>query len=88
MTAWARTLLARVASALPRGGRVIIAEPMARTGRRDPQTAYFAAYFAAMQSGRLRSLPEIQALLREAGFGRHRTLSVTPLATTTTSQRV
>ncbi len=67
----AATLLARVAAALPPGGRVIVAEPLARSGR-DPQTAYFAGYFAAMGSGRLRTRDEVEALLRGAGLERIR----------------
>ena len=66
----ARALLAAVAAALPPGGRVVIAEPMARTSY-DPQTSYFAAYFAAMRSGRLRTPDEIESLLREAGLAIH-----------------
>lgn len=60
-------LLRAVASALPIGGVVVIAEPMARSGR-DPQTGYFAVYFAAMGSGRLRSRRAIADLMREAGL--------------------
>lgn len=63
----ALALLRRVANALPAGGTVVIAEPMARRGL-DPQTVYFAAYFAAMGSGRLRTHDEIADLLRSTGL--------------------
>lgn len=69
-----RLLLRRVADALPEGGTVIVAEPMRGAGR-DSVAAYFAAYFVAMGSGRLRSFREIRALLQESGLkpvGRHR----------------
>lgn len=65
--AQAEDLLARVAAALPSSGRVIVAEPMAVSGR-DPQTVYFAAYFAAMRNGRLRTSAAVTDLLRKAGF--------------------
>ena len=63
----ARALLARVADALAPGATLIVAEPCARTGI-DAQTAYFAAYFAAMGSGRLRSRTELEQLIASAGF--------------------
>ena len=63
----AAALIAAAARAVTPGGRVIVAEPMTRAGR-DPQTAYFAAYFAAMRSGRLRTAAEVKALLRGAGL--------------------
>jgi demethylspheroidene O-methyltransferase len=63
----AAAFLAAVADALPPDGRVVVAEPMAAPGY-DPQTSYFAAYCAAMQSGRLRTSGEIAALLRSAGL--------------------
>ena len=63
----AGALIAAAARAVMPGGRVIVAEPMARAGR-DPQTAYFAAYFAAMRSGRLRTAGEIRTMLRQAGL--------------------
>jgi len=63
----ASAMIARAASALAPGGRVVVAEPMALSGR-DPQTAYFAAYFAAMRSGRLRTPSAIRNLLREASL--------------------
>ena len=63
----AAAMIARGAKALAPGGRLVIAEPMAQRGR-DPQTAYFAAYFAAMRSGRLRTPVALRHLLRNAGL--------------------
>lgn len=64
-----RALLANVYRALPPGGRLIVAEPMAGGAR--PEAAgdlYFAFYTMAMGSGRARSAAEIGALCAEAGF--------------------
>lgn len=62
-------LLARMADALPPGGRIVVAEPM--SGGRRPSRfvdAYFAFYTMAMRTGRVRTPSEIARLLREAGF--------------------
>ena len=62
-------LLARVAAALPPGGRVVVAEPM--SGGKRPSwfgDAYFAFYTMAMRTGRVRSPAEIARLLAEAGL--------------------
>lgn len=62
-------LLASVFEALPRGGRLIISEPMSGGARPDRVTdVYFAIYTMAMQTGRTRSADEISALLAGAGF--------------------
>jgi demethylspheroidene O-methyltransferase len=64
-------LLAAVHAALPKGGRLIVSEPM--TGTDAPERAgdaYFALYCMAMRTGRARSADEIAAHLRTAGFGR------------------
>ncbi|MBC7181517.1 MAG: methyltransferase domain-containing protein, partial [Roseovarius sp.] len=64
-----RTLLSNVYRALPPGGRLIVAEPMA--GGAQPEAAgdlYFAFYTLAMGAGRARSAAEIGALCGEAGF--------------------
>ncbi len=64
-----RTLLRAVRAALPPGGKVVVAEPMA--GVRGAETvgaAYFSLYLLAMGQGRPRSPAEYRALLREAGF--------------------
>lgn len=64
-----RALLRAVREALPPGGTVVVAEPMA--GVRGAETvgaAYFSLYLLAMGQGRPRSPAEYRALLREAGF--------------------
>ena len=64
-----RDLLAKVYTALPAGGRLIISEPM--TGGvvpHGPGNAYFAFYCMAMQTGRARSAEEIAQLCTDAGF--------------------
>ena len=68
-----RALLARVREALPRGGRVIIAEPFA--GARGTEVVgdvYFGYYLWAMGRGRARRADELRALLTDAGFRRVR----------------
>ncbi|KGM86892.1 hydroxyneurosporene-O-methyltransferase [Roseovarius mucosus DSM 17069] len=62
-------LLAKVHAALPAGGRLIVAEPMAGGAR--PERAgdvYFAFYTMAMGTGRARSAARIAAMCRRAGF--------------------
>lgn len=62
-------LLREVHNALPKGGRVIVAEPMSGGDSADPITdVYFALYTLAMQTGRTRSADEIAAMLADAGF--------------------
>jgi demethylspheroidene O-methyltransferase len=64
-----RSLLARVHAALPPGGTVLVAEPMAGTAGAEPMgDAYFGFYLLAMGSGRPRSREELSTLLAEAGF--------------------
>ena len=68
-----RRLLARVREALPPGGTLILAEPMAETpGMARVGDAYFNFYIMAMTHGRPRSAGRLAELLREAGFGRIR----------------
>ncbi len=63
------TLLANVLQALPPGGTVLIAEPLANTpGAETVGAAYFAFYFLAMGQGRARTQAELTQLLRRAGF--------------------
>jgi demethylspheroidene O-methyltransferase len=65
----ALALLRAAHAALPPGGRVLIAEPMAATpGAEAMGDAYFGWYLMAMRSGRPRSAAEITALLAQAGF--------------------
>lgn len=66
-----RALLAKVYDSLPKGGRLIVSEPMGGGVRPDRAgDVYFALYTLAMQTGRARSAAEISDLLQEAGFDR------------------
>ncbi|WP_234035027.1 methyltransferase [Aurantiacibacter sediminis] len=66
-------LLTAIRKALPPGGRLLIAEPMADTrGAKGMGDAYFGLYLWAMNSGRPRSAEEIMAMLSAAGFSRSR----------------
>jgi demethylspheroidene O-methyltransferase len=70
-----RHLLRAAREALPRGGELLIAEPMAATGGAEAMgDAYFGLYLLAMGSGRPRSVERLVELLAEAGFGRARAL--------------
>lgn len=72
----ALALLRKVHSALPSGGKLLIAEPMAKSrGAEASGDAYFGFYLLAMGSGRPRSMDEIVALLREAGFATARPIA-------------
>jgi len=67
----ALTLLRSIHAALPTGGTLLIAEPMAQTAGAEPAgDAYFGFYLLAMGSGRPRSIAAIAAMLRLAGFRR------------------
>jgi demethylspheroidene O-methyltransferase len=69
-------LLRRVRAALPRGGSLIVAEPMTDvSGARRVGEVYFSFYLRAMGRGRCRSTKELNGLVREAGFRRSRILS-------------
>lgn len=71
----ARAILARVHAALPAGGSLLIAEPMADTPGAEPiGAAYFGFYLLAMGRGRARAPGEIADLLRTAGFAKPRAL--------------
>ena len=75
----ARTLVAAAADALPPGGRLLIAEPMADApGARAMGDGYFGMYLLAMGSGRPRRSDEIGAMILAAGFRRWRRIA-TPL---------
>ncbi len=64
-----RALLKKAHAALPVGGRLLIAEPMAGTpGAEAMGDAYFGLYLWAMGSGRPRTAAAYLALLAEAGF--------------------
>lgn len=65
----AMTLLRAIRIALPTGGRLLIAEPMAGTRGAEPAgDAYFGLYLLAMGSGRPRTFDEIAGMVRSAGF--------------------
>ena len=66
-------LLARCRRALPDGGTLLLAEPMARERVGDPATdAYFGFYLQAMGRGRPRTAAELGVLLEKVGFERVR----------------
>jgi demethylspheroidene O-methyltransferase len=65
-----RDLLAAVHAALPRGGRLVVSEPMTGGGRPNRSgDVYFRFYCMAMGTGTARSAVEISTLLKAAGFG-------------------
>jgi demethylspheroidene O-methyltransferase len=71
----ASALLRAVRHALPRGGELLLAEPMAETPGAEPAgDAYFGFYLLAMGSGRPRSAQRLKQMLEAAGFSqvRHR----------------
>ncbi len=62
-------LLAKAHAALPPGGTLLIAEPMAETpGAEAMGDAYFGLYLWAMGSGRPRTADAYRAMLATAGF--------------------
>ena len=68
-----RQILQKAHAALPEGGVLLLAEPMAQADDEDGQAdasvdAYFHFYLLAMGAGRLRTPLELQALMEEAGF--------------------
>ena len=64
-----RTQLAAVQRCLPRGGTLLIAEPMAGfRGAEAMADAYFGIYLWAMGQGRARTVAELTQLLAAAGF--------------------
>lgn len=69
----AAALLRAVHTALPKGGTLLIAEPMAQTrGAEAAGDAYFGFYLLAMGSGRPRTSGEIRQMLCDAGFRKSR----------------
>ena len=65
----AMTLLRAVHAALPRGGTLLLAEPMAGTpGAGAMGDAYFGFYLLAMGRGRPRTAEELTGMLGAAGF--------------------
>ena len=79
----AMILLRNIHAALPAGGKLFLAEPMAQTpGAERAGDAYFGFYLLALGSGRPRAAVEIVAMLRQAGFARSRVLKTAlPLTT-------
>lgn len=79
----AQAILNRARSALPKGGSLLICEPMAGTaGAEAMGAAYFNLYLHAMGSGRARTPETLMGMLRRAGFDRARLLpTATPLQT-------
>jgi demethylspheroidene O-methyltransferase len=64
-----RQLLQKAYAALPAGGVLLIAEPMASEADEPPLgDAYFHYYLLAMGAGRLRKPSELGAMLAQAGF--------------------
>jgi demethylspheroidene O-methyltransferase len=78
-----RILLRAARRALPPGGTLLLAEPMAGTRGAEPVgDAYFGFYLLAMGSGQARTPAALAALLGETGFVRVRQLPThTPLLT-------
>ncbi|HRI51815.1 MAG TPA: methyltransferase [Pseudomonadota bacterium] len=71
--AQALRILQAVRRALPPGGVLLVAEPMAGTAGAEPMgDAYFGFYLLAMGQGRPRTSAQLRALLQEAGFARVR----------------
>lgn len=65
----ALAILRAVRAALPPGGALLLAEPMAETLGAEPAgDAYFGFYLLAMGRGRPRSPAALMALLHQAGF--------------------
>mgnify|MGYP006272094623 CR=1 FL=1 len=70
-----RDLIRKAWEALPEGGQLLIAEPMAATElNRNLASAYFHMYLLAMGDGRLRTPNDYIEMLKEAGFASVRTV--------------
>jgi demethylspheroidene O-methyltransferase len=64
-----RTIFRKIFNALPVGGTLMVAEPMAQEDGADASgDAYFHFYLLAMGAGRLRTPTELSRMLRESGF--------------------
>ncbi len=69
----AAAILRAARRALPRGGTLLLAEPMAGAAGAEPMgAAYFGLYLLAMGSGRSRTAGQLRTLLEAAGFDRVR----------------
>ncbi|PPC89719.1 MAG: methyltransferase, partial [Methylocystis sp.] len=67
-------LLRNVRKALAPGATLLIIEGMSGVKGAEPLDAYYGFYTLAMGRGEPRRVEEIEALLREAGFGKFRLL--------------
>jgi demethylspheroidene O-methyltransferase len=78
-----KDLLRNIHDALPPGGTLLLAEPMAQQADSPAQgDAYFHFYLLAMGSGRLRTAKELGELMQAAGFtGVERVSNPMPLHT-------
>ena len=75
-------ILKSAKQALPPGGALIVAEPMAETAGAESVGAYFTLYLLAMGGGRPRTKQELKALLKAAGFAAVQELDICqPLVT-------
>jgi demethylspheroidene O-methyltransferase len=68
-----RQILQKAYDALPLGGAILLAEPMAQSEQEATPAdasvdAYFHFYLLAMGDGRLRTPQELMAMMKEAGF--------------------
>jgi demethylspheroidene O-methyltransferase len=63
-----RVLMRAIFEALPPGGTLLLAEPMAQAAGTATGDAYFHFYLLAMGEGRLRTAAQLHALMAEAGF--------------------
>ncbi len=64
-------ILRAIFAALPAGGTLLLAEPMAQNANEPPLgDAYFHFYLLAMGAGRLRTTGELGAMMLAAGFSR------------------
>lgn len=68
-------LLAKIVAALPPGGILLLAEPMAEAPGAEHVGAYFSMYLLAMQRGRPRSEADLTRRLYAAGFARVRCIA-------------
>jgi demethylspheroidene O-methyltransferase len=69
-------LLRAIHAALPSGGHLLLAEPMAEPGGQASRSdAYFHFYLLAMGRGRLRTAAQLSALISQAGFTSVRTIA-------------
>ncbi|QFT78622.1 acetylserotonin O-methyltransferase [Erythrobacter sp. THAF29] len=72
----AMALLRNIRNGLEKGGRLLIAEPMAGIPGAEPMgDAFFGLYLWAMGSGRPRTKGEIKSMLHEAGFSKAKSVA-------------